>query len=150
MASTPSKARHGYSTTLGIDPAGGTAFTVVAELVDLDGPSLKQTATEVTNLASPSKTKEKITGFVDPGQLKCKCNFTETQYAAFLAMLGKNAMSVQITYPLTGAQTEAATLTGKGQIGEIGQSVPEDDKISMDVTIEATGPWTFAPGTPET
>ena len=145
---TVSNARHSYSTTLGVDKTGGTTYVTVAELIDMDGPSIKVTVTERTNLNSPNKTKEKITGFIDSGQLKVKCSFTETQFAAFMGMLGVNTMSVQITYPLTGSQTTAATLTGKGQIAEIGQSFPEDDRITMDVTLESTGAWTFTPGSP--
>lgn len=146
---TVSAGRHSYSTTLGIDPAGGTSFALVAEVLDLDFSGFKITKTDRTNLTSPSATKECIPGFVDPGQIKAKCNFTETQYAAFIAMIRKSVMSIQITYPLTGTQTAAATLTGKGQLGELGQAIPEDDRITMDVTFDASGPWTFAPGTPE-
>lgn len=144
-----SNARHSYSTTLGIDPAGGTTFAAVAEVLDIDGPGLKVGVTERTNLNSPNAAKEKICGFIDQGQLKLKCNFTETQYALFLTMLRKNNMAIKITYPLTGAQTVAAALSGSGQLGELGQTFPEDDRITCDVTIEASGLWTFTPGTPE-
>lgn len=144
-----SKGRHSYGTTLGIDPAGGTSYTAIAEVIDLDQSGLKVTKTSLTNLASPSATMENTPGFVDPGQLKAKLNFTEAQFALFLTYLRTASMSMEITYPKAGAQTVAATLVGKGQIAEIGQTFPDDDRITVDVTFDASGPWTFSPGTPE-
>jgi hypothetical protein len=136
---------HSYSTTLSIDPAGGTSYTLVVEVKEMNGPGMKITQSDRTNLSSPGAAREKTPGLIDQGQLTMKLNFTKVQYAAFLTMLRK-ALGCKITYPLVGAEVTASTLVGLGSIAEIGQAIPEDDIITNDVTIEATGLWVFTAG----
>jgi hypothetical protein len=145
---TVSVARHSYSTTLGIDPTGGSSYVSIAEVIEINGPGIKVTATKRTNLNSPNGYQEKIPGLADQGQLTCKLNFSEAQYTSLVAVIRTPLIAFKITFPLTGTQTVAATLTGQGQIAELGMAFPDDDRITCDATFEASGKWTFTAGTP--
>lgn len=138
---------HSFGTTLGMDPAGGSSYTTVVEVRKIDRSSLKVTSSSMFNLSSPSAHEEKRPGKADAGQMTLTLTWTKTQYATFLTNVRKALMTFKITYPLVGAEVTASTETFAGHIGEFGVAVPEDDAITVDVTIEISGVITFTPGT---
>lgn len=138
---------HSYSTTFNVDPTGGSTFAAWAEVTEINGPGIKVGSTELTNLNSPNAAKEKTPGLIDAGQLTLKCNFTKVQYALMLTNLRTKGMALKITFPLVGAEITASTLTGTGFIAELGIAIPEDDRITNDVTIEWSGLPVFTAGT---
>ena len=140
-----STATHSYSSTIGIDATGGVTYVTAAEVREINGPGLKVTMSDRSHLVSDSAAKEKTAGFIDQGSITLKLNFTKAQYALFLTMLRK-PLGIKITLPLVGGEVTASSIAGKGLLSELGQAIPEDDTITNDVTLEATGLWVFTPG----
>lgn len=137
---------HSYGTALGLDTSGGSSYVSVAEVKKIDRSSLKVTTSSMFNLLSPSAHEEKRPGKADAGQLSLTLNFTKAQYATFLTNVRKALMSWKITYPLVGSEVTASNETFAGHIGELGVAVPEDDTITVDVTVEISGVITFTQG----
>lgn len=68
------KAVVSLGTTLGIDPAGGTAYITVAEVRELSGPGMERAIIDVTHLAS-GQFADAIAGGVDLGEFTLGINF---------------------------------------------------------------------------
>jgi len=141
-----STATHSCGTRLSWDTAGGTTYADIAEVIDLDGPSPKIPAADVSNLQSPNCYREKRPKMVDPGAFKAKMNFTKAQYGQLLGQVRKYPISFKISFPLIGTETTASSATWSGFIGGIGMAIPDDDRITNDVDVEVSGPITFTAG----
>lgn len=141
-----STATHSYSTTLGLDPTGGSSFVAVAEVTHISGPGYKVTSVDRTNLNSPSRAREFVSGFIDAGQATFTCRWTKAEYAILLSHLGTNLMNWKLTFPLVGAEVTASNIAWFGHIEELGTEVPEDDVINNDVTVKISGLPVFVAG----
>lgn len=137
---------HSYSSTLSWDTAGGTNYTALAEVVNIDMPALKVPAADFSNLNSPSATREKRPKMVDPGSGKFTLTWTKAMHTSLMAQLRTYPISWKVTYPLVGTETTASKATWTGFIGGIGNPIPEDDRITLDVDLEASGPITVTAG----
>lgn len=137
---------HSYSTLLSIDPNGGTSYVAIGEVFKLALPGIKVGATEVTNLNSPGAAKEFRAGLIDGGDFTASITWTQGVYNSLLSWLRKSLMSWKITFPLVGSQVTAATVTGAGHITELPGEVPEDDRITNDLTIKVSGVVTLTLG----
>jgi hypothetical protein len=135
-----------YSTTLAIDSAGGTDYVAVAEVIEINGPGVKVTNVDLSNLNSPSHFREFRAGFADGGEVTFKLTFTQAQYLAILNMVGTSLMHAKITLPLLSSQSDAAYATFYGHISELGMAIPEDDRITNDVTFKVSGAITWSAG----
>jgi hypothetical protein len=135
-----------YSSSIGVDPTGGVTYVIQAEVREIGFPDMKISQSDRSNLSSPNAAREFTPGMIDPGDIKLKLNFTQTQYALFLTNLRKSAMGWQIAFPLIGSQTTAAKLAGQGAWSEVGGAIPEDDTVTNDVTLKCTGLPVFTAG----
>ncbi len=76
-----------------------------------------------------------------------KCTWTKAQYAVFLTNIRKALMTFKLTFPLVGAEVTASNLTFAGHISKLPLAVPEDDRITNDVTFDVSGVPVFTAGT---
>ena len=134
-----------YSATFGF---GGNSFppSVLAEVIEIEGPGFKVTSVDLSNLNSPSHAREFRAGFTDAGEITLKLTFTQSAYITLLSYLNYSLQAWQITLPLVGSQSTAAKVTGYGHISSLGQAIPEDDRITNDVTIKVSGMPSFTGG----
>ena len=138
---------HSYGTTLGLDPAGGTSYTTVAEVIEINGEGVEVSRTKMSNLTSPNAYHEKRPGFADAGQVTFKCTWTKAQYSTFLTNIRTALMAWKVTFPLVGAESVPSTWACAGHLSKLGFAVPEDDRITNDVTVDVSGKPTFTSGT---
>lgn len=153
---------HSYNSTLfwdddqGTNPAGvdpsGAGYTQLAEVISMTGVSAARTVVEVTHLSSDDYAKEKIPGFEDGGQVTFRFNYSVAVFSALSALM-PSADRI--------AGTGAAGVGGWGrlrwvlQLPDGGQwwfrgflqghpfTVPEDDRITCEATIEISGAPVF-------
>lgn len=156
---------HSYKTMLfvapfaGTDPAGaaiaegGTGtltqvlaatdvYAEVAEIFSINGVPMNASVTRLTHLTSPGKAHEKIPGITDAGQVTFGMNFRPDLIAELSAFLpddtdiaptwGRFMWIVQ--FPTGGAQWVL-----KGFLQGMPFEVPEDDRITVEGTIEISG-----------
>ncbi len=116
------------------------SWTNIGEVLSINGAPLTATVTKLTHLASPDKAQEKIAGFTDGGQLTMKLNLTPAGYAHIFALyqgtgsgrLNSNFMGFVLFPDWGGVYVEVF-------IQQMPFDVPEDDKITIDVTFEISG-----------
>src|SRR5262245_12599728 len=97
-------ALHSYTTTLSLDPAGGSAYVAIAEVIEVSENSISVTNTKATNLNSPNRAQEFKPGLIDYGSLKCRLNATKAQVNTLITNLGTAGMAWKLTWPIFGAE----------------------------------------------
>lgn len=147
----PTNAMHSFDTILCVapydtgNPAGAAvpfgAWGQLAEVYSLSGPQNQSTVTNVTHLTSAGKAKEKVPGFLDGGQVTVRVNFSEQNLADFYDRLpgatdgppswGRYDWCIQ--YP------DGSQWYFQGFVQGLPVEVPEDDRITHEVTIEVSG-----------
>jgi heme/copper-type cytochrome/quinol oxidase subunit 2 len=129
-----SSAIHSYNATLSYSTTSGGSYTAVGEVIDYTH-NAKAGSSNVTHLTSQNAHMEKKPKMVDPGSITFTCNFVKTVYEVLYDTIFKTRTQYywKITLP------DNSTLTPfHGHISDISLVVPDDDRITCDVTIDIT------------
>jgi len=114
----------------------GSAWVAVAEINSITGPSMSRDTIDVTSLDSTGGYREFITGFRNAGTVVLAMNFTRDTYELMKTDFESNtAQNYQIDLP----DVEGTSLDFEGLVTELPLTIPADDKIIADVTIQVTG-----------
>ena len=136
-----SDAMIGYGSTFGIDPAGGTSFTLLGEVTNITPPSDSIDVVDVTHMQSPNRTREFLAGLRDPGTASFELNFVPGSASDDLIQQVRDAgtvVSCRITFP------NAATWTFDGLLTGYEPAVPNEDKLTATVSFKVTGSYVAA------
>lgn len=118
------------------DGASAEAFTAIAEVNSIEGPTETRDFIDVTSLDSTGGYREYITGFRDGGTVTLNMNFTLSTYNQMRDdYLDDDAHNYQIVLPDTGN----TTLEFAAYVTDIPLSITPDDKITCTVTLKITG-----------
>lgn len=137
---------HAYGTTLSMDPAGGTNYVAIVEVVKIDGMDITITNTNFTHLQSPSGFKEFKPGMGDGGNVTYDINATKGQVNTFFSNLRVASMGFQLKWPLLASETNASNWQFSGHIDKMGAAYPDDDRILVPMSVKVTGKPTFTQG----
>jgi len=114
----------------------GTAWVAIAEINSITGPSMSRDTIDVTSLDSTGGYREFITGFRNAGTVVLAMNFTRDTYETMKADFESNTIqNYQIVLP----DLENTGLDFEGLVTELPLTIPADDKVTADVTIQVTG-----------
>lgn len=156
-----SVAMHSYSTKLyaaafgvadpaGADVSGNIAWSLVGEIISLNGVPMQHSVTRVTHLNSDARAHEKVPGILDGGQVNFKGNYTDATLVQLLGLLpgGGTAAVNDVPLPATPSWGRwqwllvfptGAMWYATGFVQGMPVDVPEDDRITFDVTVEISG-----------
>lgn len=108
----------------------------IAEINSITGPSMSRDTIDVTSLDTKGGYREFIAGFRNPGTIVLSMNFTATGYHLMKQDFeDDSAQEYQIVLP----DPDETTLEFSGLVTELPLTVPPDDKITLDVTIQISG-----------
>ena len=135
----------GFLTTIEWDPAGGTAFTVVGQVMDINGPELSRGEIEVTTRDSPNYWEEYIKGFKSGGEITFDVVLDlalATHGTAATGMLSdlQNDSAIpawRVNFP------NSKTWTIDGFITGFPPASPLKDAITSGITVRTTGEPAF-------
>ncbi len=114
----------------------GSAWVDIAEINSITGPSMSRDTIDVTSLDSTGGYREFITGFRNAGTVVLAMNFTRATYETMLNDFEDNTIqNYQIVLP----DEENTGLDFEGLVSELPLTIPADDKVTADVTIQVTG-----------
>lgn len=114
----------------------GSAWQAIAEINSITGPSMSRDTIDVTSLDSTGGYREFITGFRNAGTVVLAMNFTRATYEQMLDDFEEeDAQTYQIILP----DSENTSLSFEGTVSELPLTIPADDKVTADVTIQVTG-----------
>ena len=114
----------------------GSAFVDIARVFGLSGPTMSRDVVEVTTYDSLEGYREKIGGLRDGGQITFSLNFRRTTYLLFK---GDFESDTAVDYQVVLPDTDATTMTFTGLVVELPLTVPEGDRITVDITVEISG-----------
>ena len=138
-----SNATKGYGSILAYStPAVPATYIVVAQTVDLEGPSPEVGDIPITNNDSPANTKEYMPGMIEPAEQDFQVVYTKAQAASLYALFGDGLIyNWRETYP-DGSKWEY-----KGYQKRFGTEAPtEDGAIRNTITLKLTQKPVFTPG----
>lgn len=119
----------------------GSGYTVVAERVDISGPSFSREAVDATHMDSPNGWMEFIAGLKDGGEISFEGNHlpadaSQNASAGVLSLFVSGALTNwQLVFPDAGA----TTWTFPGIVTGFEPSLPNADKASLSVTLKLSG-----------
>ena len=130
----------GFGTKIEYSMDGGSSWNTVGGVHDtITGPEMEADAVEVTDHDSTDGWREYIGGLKNAGELGFKVNWDPavTQHDDFVAQLGKTLLW-KITFP-----DGSSTVTFSGVLTGYVPDVPLDDRMTAEITIQASGKPTW-------
>ena len=115
----------------------------IAEINSITGPSMSRDTIDVTSLDSTGGYREFITGFRNAGTVALAMNFTRDTYDLMKLDFESNTL---VNYEIILPDVEETTLEFEGLVTELPLSIPADDKVTADVTIQISGQVTVNSG----
>lgn len=130
----------GVGTILKID--GST----IGNVTNITGPSMSKDTIDTTALDTTGGYRTFITGFKNAGTLTFTLMFEKEEYSTLKAAFDSDvAKSIEVILPDGTTAETGSKLSFSGFVTEIPLTIPPDDKITCDVTIQISGPVTFTP-----
>jgi predicted secreted protein len=118
------------------DTVGDQKWVAIAEINSITGPSMSRDTIDVTSLSSTGGYREFIGGFRNPGTVQLSMNFYRQNYDLFK---GDFESSTIQNYRIVLPDAESTSVEFEGLVTELPLTIPADDKITMDVTIQVSG-----------
>ena len=115
----------------------GTAWVAISEILSITGPSMSRDTIDVTSLSSTGGYREFIAGFRNPGTVQLSMNFIRSAYELFKTDFESNTVK---NYRIVLPDAENTSVEFMGLVTELPITIPADDKITCDVTIQLSGP----------
>lgn len=118
------------------------AFTAIAEVKDIDGPSMSREAHDASTHGSPGGYAEFVGGLRDGGDISFTLNLdpADTGFQDLRNDYEDNAPhNYQIIFPDAGAET----VTFPGLVTDFSFSAPVDGILELEVTIKVAGQPTW-------
>jgi len=121
----------------------GSGWVNLAEVNSITGPGMSRDTIDVTSLDSTGGYREFITGFRNAGTISLAMNFTRSTYDLMKADFESN---VAVSYEIVLSDAENTSFEFEGLVTELPLTIPADDKMTADVTIQITGQVTINSG----
>lgn len=114
----------------------GTAWTPIANINSISGPTMTRETVDVTTLDSPGGYRQFIGSLRDGGDVSLSMNFDQETYAQMKADFEDDKLQkYQIVLP----DSVNTTLVFEGIVTDCPLDIPLDDKITADITIKISG-----------
>lgn len=121
----------------------GSAWANIAEINSITGPGMTRDTIDVTSLDSTGGYREFITGFRNAGTVALAMNFSRSTYETMKDDFESDTLQ---NYEIVLPDAENTTLEFEGLVTELPLSIPADDKVTADVTIQISGQVTINSG----
>ena len=121
----------------------GTAWASISEINSITGPGMTRDTIDVTSLDSTGGYREFITGFRNAGTITLAMNFTRATYEIMKTDFESDTPS---NYEIVLPDADNTSLEFEGLVTELPLTIPPDDKVTTDVTIQISGAVTLNSG----
>lgn len=132
----------GYGITYQISTTtGGSIYTTLGEVTDIELPSDEVEEVDVTHYGSPERTREFIAGLINTGEASFTVNWVPGSSTDTLLRglrLSGDVRNHKITFPNATSVVYPAFIKGYAP------SAPIDDKLSAQYTVKKAGAETWA------
>jgi predicted secreted protein len=122
----------------------GTALTKLAEVMQVSLPNEQVDEVEATHMESPNRTREYVSGLIDPGEITLELNYIAGSTTDTLINAAKASGAQRDCKIVVPAKTAAQAFTFKGIVKGYERNAPIDDRQTATVTIRIAGAVTQA------
>lgn len=128
------------------DGAPTEAFTTIAEVMDISGPSLAQGTVEVTSQAATARYREFIATLKDGGEISFDINYitTDGTHDPTTGLLNDFEDGTLRNFQLVFPDTGSTTWTIPSIVTGFEPSAPVDGALTASVTLKVSGQPTLA------
>lgn len=127
----------GSGTTFGRSADDGSTYTVIANILDMQFPSMTRTTSESSKLDSVDDYKEFTAGMRDAGEMEItfEWDFTDTGQGLLFSDFdtGTEEGYYQVTFP------DSTTFTFRAWVTNFGKNVPKEEDIGLVVGFKLSG-----------
>lgn len=124
-------------------PGGFSSYAELGEVISIAGGGLTRPAVRLTHLSSDDRAHEKIPGILDSGQVTAQMNMTRASYFVLAGLVSSTVHSSNdhnryrflIWIPIGAGFIFAF----KGFVAGLPLTIPDDDRVTIDVTLEIHG-----------
>ena len=118
------------------DGTSSESFTAIAEINQIEGPTMVREQIETTSLDTTGGWRTFIAGFRDGGEITLTMNYVRDGYEQMrLDFLSDDSVNYQLVLP----DPDATTLDFAGYVTNLPLSITADDKVTATVTIKISG-----------
>lgn len=115
----------------------------ISQINSITGPGMSRDTIDTTALDTTGGYRTFIAGFRNPGTVTLNMNFTRTTYDLMKSDFESDtAQNYEIVLP----DDDVTTIEFEGLVTELPLTIPTDDKVSADVTIQISGAVTINSG----
>jgi len=114
----------------------GGSFSEIARVFGITGPGMSRDSVEVTAYDSPKGYRKKIGGLRDAGQVTFTLNFQRSTYITLKNDYEKDDPQL---YKIVLPDQYNTEFVFNALITEMPLSIPEGDRVTVDITIELSG-----------
>jgi len=115
----------------------GSSWVAISEITSIKGPGMKRDTIEVTSMDSLGGYKEFIAGFRDSGTMALSMNFSRAGYDALKTDFESNELAY---YEIVLPDAVHTSFEFTGFVTEVPLTIGAKDAITMDVSIQISGP----------
>lgn len=119
------------------------AWDTIANINSITGPGMSRDTIDTTALDTIGGYRTFITGFRNAGTITLSMNFTRDDYETMKDDFENDAAQ---NYEIVLPDADNTSLEFQGLVTELPLSIPPDDKITVDVTIQISGQVTLESG----
>lgn len=130
-----------FGTKWAISTDGGTTFTPVADVTNIEVLAIKADTIEATSHDSTGHWREFVGGLKDAGELSMDINYDPAVHGTIFSNIGGAPIKQKITLTDVGAHVVAFN----GIITGLKAQAPYDDKLTAVVTVKVSGAPTITP-----
>jgi len=123
--------------------AAGSGWSNIAEVLSITGPGMSRDVIDVTSLDSTAGYREFIAGFRNAGTVTLSMVFRRDTYDTMKDDFESDDLQ---NYEVVLPDDENTSLEFEGLVTELPLTIPPDDKVTVDVTIQISGEVTVASG----
>jgi predicted secreted protein len=130
-----------FGTIWSISTDGGSTFTAVGEVTNVDVLAVKVDTIDTSSHDSDDQWREFVGGMKDGGELSMDINYDPGLHGTILSNLGGDPIAHKIVLTDAGA----AVVTFDGILTGLQAKAPYDDKLSGTATIKVSGAPVITP-----
>ncbi len=124
-----------------------SSLTSLGEIISISGPNMSVSAIKGTHLASTDAAEEYIPGFADGGTVTTRMNMVKANVSTLYGFY-RTAKGLMVMFnDSTSGSTVGSRWTMNAFWTELGNEVPENDRVTLDITWKITGKPAFTTGT---
>lgn len=132
---------HASTDALGLTAASGASYTTIAQIRNLEGPSVENSEVDATCLDSTDNYREFLLSLLDPGNVSFDIAWDSTLASHVVLTNGLNNRNVHnFRIVLANSTASTNTIYFNGRVMSFQPTFPVDDLQTASVGLRLTGP----------